>query len=290
MENRHPEVSSVDIRQTSLYNPLVSIITPVRNGIKYLQTCIQSVLNQTYPNIEHIFVDGGSIDGTLEMLASYQSKYRDRIRFISEPDKGVGEAVNKGLKIAKGEIFGWIDSDDLYEPDAIQTVVDFFRANPDACFVFGRCYMVNEEGETITEIITKDFNFHEAINDRHYIVFCAAFYKREVIEKVGYFNTLGNDLDFWLRVGQVFKLHRIDKALSKWRLHEGSISGSKGTAQARIRKTRIKEDYVICKRYGAGIFSPRARRYYRFVILDTLHLYPLVNRIYPVVRRVLGRG
>ncbi len=266
-------------KQDTAYNPLVSIVTPVRNGIKYLETSIQSVLKQSYPHIEHIFVDGGSTDGTLEMLASYQARYPERIRFISEPDKGVGDAINKGFGMAKGEILGWIDSDDAYEPDAIQTVVEFFRANPEAYFVFGNRNTIDESGEVIGKFVAKDFNLEEAINDTYYVTFCSTFYKREVIERVGPFNALGNDLDFWIRVEKVFPMHRIEKSLSNWRIHKDSVSGSSDVAKARIRKARLREDYLLGRRYGASIFSPRARRYYRFLILDSLHLYPLIHKL-----------
>lgn len=271
--------------QRSPNSPLVSIVTPVLNGTKYLEECIQSVLKQSYPHIEHIFVDGGSTDGTLERLASYQSKYPDRIRFVTGRDKGIGEAVSKGLKIARGEILGWIDSDDIYEPDAIQTVVEFFRTNRDAYFVFGGCNMIGETGEKIRQFPIRDFDLPKAIHDSYCLVFCAAFYKRAVFEKVGPFNTLGNDLDYWLRTAKVFQLHRIEKVLANWRWHQDSISGSKAAKNARIRKMRLKEDYALGRQYGASIFSPRSQRYFRFLILDGLHLYPIVNKLYPPVER-----
>ncbi|MFC1940404.1 glycosyltransferase family 2 protein [Chloroflexota bacterium] len=277
------------LKDSLAHNPLVSIITPALNGVRFLEACIQSVLNQSYPHIEHIFSDGGSTDGTLEMLAGYQAKYPERIKFISEPDEGVGEAWNKGFRIAKGEIFGWLDTDDIYEPDAIMTVVEFFRTNPGAYFVYGDRNMINEKGEIIGKFLAKDFDLKEAIRDKYYITFCSAFYRREVIEKVGAFNTLGNDLDFWIRIGKVFPMHRIEKILSSWRLHEDSISGSKEADKARIRKARLREDYHLGRQHGAGIFSPRARRYYRFLVLDSLGLYPLIHKLYPVVRKVLRR-
>lgn len=167
MENRVSQLVSIDEKKGTPDNPLVGIITPVLNRIKYLEACIQSVLNQSYPYIEHIFVNGGSSDGTLDMLASCGAKYPNRIRFISEPDKGAGEAWNKGLRMAKGEILGWLGSDILSEPDAIMTVVEFFRANPDAYFVFGGLNYINEKGEILRKLKfpTKDFNLDEAIND-----------------------------------------------------------------------------------------------------------------------------
>jgi len=102
MEDKVSQSVRIDGQKSTIDNPPVSIITPVLNAIKYLEACIQSVLHQSYPHIEHIFVDGGLTDGTLEMLANYQAKYRDRITFISEPDKSAGEAWNKGFRIARG--------------------------------------------------------------------------------------------------------------------------------------------------------------------------------------------
>jgi len=269
-------------------NPLVSIITPVLNSIKYIETCLQNVLDQSYPNIEHILVDGGSTDGTLDLLAGYREKYPGRIRFVSRPDNGVGEALNTGFRMAEGKIFGWIDTDDTYQPDTIATAVDFFRANPDAFFLFGGCNMINDYGELIGTIPTRDFNRQDAINDGYHLVFCAAFYRREVIDRVGLMNPLGNDFDFYLRVSEVYQMHRIDKILSNWRLHSDSISGSGGARQAGIRRAKLWEDYHLGRRHGASIFSPRSRRYFRFLVLDTLHLYPLIFKVYPVVRKVLG--
>ncbi len=197
----------------SPYQPLVSIVTPVLNGARYIETCLQSVLGQSYPSIEHIFIDGGSTDGSLEILARYQSQYPQRINVISGQDKGVGEAVNKGFARARGQIFGWIDTDDAYEAQAVETIVKFFGSNPDASLVFGGCNMMDENGQFICQMPTEDFDRKRAINDTYHIIFCAAFYKREVIEKIGGLNTLGNDLDFWLRVAQSFEMRRIDKVV-----------------------------------------------------------------------------
>lgn len=262
-------------------NPLVSIVTPVFNGVKYLEACIQSVLNQGYSNIEQIFVDGGSTDGTLEMLADYQSRYPGRIRFVSERDEGVGEALNRGLKLAKGQIFGWLDSDDLYETDAIAAVVGFFTQNPEAYFVFGACDTINETGKLTGKHPVKDWDLKEAINDRHYIVMGAAFYRREVVEKAGDFNTLGNDLDFWLRVAQSFKMHRIQKTLYRQRQHGENVTFSKDSRRAKMNRDKYRQDYLLCRKYGGGIFAPRVRRYFIFVLLDKLRLYRFASTLLP---------
>jgi glycosyltransferase involved in cell wall biosynthesis len=246
--------------------PLVSIITPVRNGIKYLEECIQSVLNQTYANIEHVFIDGGSSDGTVEMLTQYQSKYPGRIRFTSEPDSSAGEAWNKGWKIARGDILGWLGADDVYEPDAIMTVAEFFQTRPEAYFVFGGCNFINEKGRVIGKFITRDFDLKRAINNACYIPCPSAFYRREVIEKVGILDTRerGVELDYWIRVGKAFKIYRIEKSLSNFRMHKESFSNSREAA-----KTYAREGFTINQRHGGSIFSTRVFRYllYKSVIL-----------------------
>ncbi len=278
--------SSGDETRTMPNNPLVSIVTPVLNGVKYLEQCIQSVLSQSYENIEHIFVDGGSTDGTLDMLSSYEARYPDRIRFVSEPDNGVGEALNRGLKMARGDIFGWLDSDDLIEPKAIITVVEFFRANSGAYFVFGEDTIINEAGEIIGKHPVKDWDMKEAINDRHYVLMSASFYRRDVIERVGYFNSLGNDLDFWLRVAKEFQMYRIEKTLFRNRQHKDTFTNSKDVRKMLVNRQRYREDYLLCRQYGGGIFAPRIRRYFIFLILDRLGAYHIVtSSILPKLQR-----
>lgn len=266
-------------------NPLVSVITPVLNGIKYLEACIQSVLNQRYSYIEHIFVDGGSSDGTLDILKNYKAKYPNRIRLTSEPDRGACDAWNKGLKMAKGEIFGWLGADDRYELDAVQAVVEFFRANPDAYFVFGDCHFINERDEIVGKYPTRDFNLEEVINDLNPIPGSSAFYKREVIERIGFMDTSINscDLDYWIRVGKVFQIHRVREVLSNFRIHKDSVSCSKGAGIMYAR-----ECYLINRRYGGHIFSAY-RRYLRAIIIELLRL--ILGPLYPLIKKkVLRRG
>ena len=262
------------------YNPLVTIITPILNRITYLERCIQSVLNQSYPYVEHIFVDGGSTDGTLDILTSYSSRYPDRIRFISEPDKGSGDAWNKGLRMAKGEIFGFLGSDDISEPDAVMKVVGFFRSNPDAHFVFGACNFIDEKGEIIGRPPIKDFNLREIINDGCYVPTPSSFYKREVIEKIGWYDAKGNDLDFLIRAGKVFQIYRINEVLSNFRIHEGSATSG---SSKEIRKMWLREDYLVSRRHGGSIFSGYSKRYYTFVIVELLR--PFLGAVYPFIRK-----
>ena len=271
-------------QKKSIDNPWVTIITPVLNGSKYLELSIQSILMQSYSNTEHVFADGGSTDSTIEILSKYHTKYPDRIRFISEPDNGTGEAMNKCLKMAKGEIFAFLGSDDMSEPDAIQNVVEFFRSNQDAYFVFGDCNYINENGEIIKTLSTKEFNFKSVVNNGNYVSWPSAFYRRKVIETVGYYDTLGNDFEYLLRIARVFKIYRIEKVLSNFRIHKGSQTT--GTRKD-IQKMWSREDCKASRKYGGWFFSKYCRRYYLFIIMEPLR--PIIDGVYPVFYPLLNR-
>ena len=95
--------------------PLISIVTPVLNGMPYLAACIESVLTQGYPNIEHVVIDGGSTDGSVELLRSYSARFPSRVRFVSEPDNGPGDGWSKGVRMTRGGVLGCIGADDRLE-------------------------------------------------------------------------------------------------------------------------------------------------------------------------------
>lgn len=253
-----PDKNSTKNESTN-YRPLVSIITPVFNSIKYLETSIKSVLNQSYTNIEHVFVDGCSTDGTLDVLKKYSSKYPGRIRFISEPDKGKGfawngavAAWNKGWKIAEGDIFGWLGADDMLEPDAVMTVVEFFRVNPNAHFVFGACNVIDEKGDVVYEGGTKDFDLEHMINDGNPISSTSVFYRRKVIERIGFLDTSINsaDYDYWIRVGKVFQIRRIDKTLRALESIKGALADPKELCictQWRVSSSACGMEVLSCR-------------------------------------------
>lgn len=125
-------------------SPLVSVITPSFNCAKYIENTILKIQNQTYQNIEHIIIDGGSNDNTIEIL----KKYKDKITWISEKDSGMYDAINKGFKMARGEILTYINTDDFYESDrTIEIVVDKFKEHKNIDFSYGHCSFVDENGK-----------------------------------------------------------------------------------------------------------------------------------------------
>lgn len=243
------------------YSPLVSIITPVLNCSQYIEQCLQSVLSQDYPHIEHILVDGSSNDGTLNIIKKYNRIYPDKVICISEPDRGACEAWNKGWDLSKGEILGWLGGDDFYEQGAVSTAVEFFKSNSGAYFVFGRCNLIDSRNRKILTLGTKDFDIDTVLSGCiSMIPNPSAFYRQEVIKKVGPLRTDINccDFDYWIRVGQAYKIYRIDEVLSSFRIHRNSVSGSTTSY-----RTYAKEKYMI-KKQGNKDFSGRAIMGYLF--------------------------
>jgi len=255
---------------------LVSIITTSCNRIKYLEECIQSVLNQSYSFVEHIIVDNCSTDGTVDLLADYQARYPDRIRFISEPDKGACDGWNKGIALARGGILGWIGSDDAYEPDTVTAVVEFFRKNPHAYFVYGNCNVIDGDGKLLGRLYAKDFDLKRAIHGQCAMFTPAVLFKREVYEKVGAFDPTINacDYDFYLRAGRLFKLHRIDRTLTNFRMHKDSVTCAKDSTYM-----YAEQNFRVARRYGATYLSPIGRSYLMSKVIRS-SIRPILTRIY----------
>jgi glycosyltransferase involved in cell wall biosynthesis len=284
MDNSLSGYERADKSEGTTYNPLVSIITEVLNGVKYLEPCIESVLSQSYPHIEHVFIDGGSTDGTVDVLSRYSTKYPDRVRFISEPDKGAWDALNKGVQMARGEIVANLGSDDTLEPGAIEAVVEFFRANRAAYIVFGGYNCIDAKGELIQRSRAKDFNLKETINGTMFPAGPSTFYRRELFGKIGLFDALVSDFDFIIRVGKVFQIYRIDKVLSSYRIHKGSLT----TGSWERRKKQFRDIRIISRRHGGSIFSVYSRIYYAYVIIDWLR--PVFGPVYPFIGKALGKN
>jgi len=162
--------------------PLVSIVTPSYNQVQYLEETIQSVLDQDYPNIEYILVDGSSQDGSLEIIHNYMHRLD---WWISEKDKGHADALNKGFRHAHGEIMAWINSDDTYLPGAISAVVDFFETHPEARFIYGDANLIDEHSQILGPFPARQTDYRRLLQGFVHIPQQSTFWKAEVWKEVG---------------------------------------------------------------------------------------------------------
>src|SRR6266566_4601538 len=186
--------------------PKISVITPSFNQACFLETCITSILSQEYPNLEYIIIDGGSTDGTVEII----KKYEEQITFwISEPDKGQSDAINKGFRKATGEIVAWLNSDDFYLSGALTAVAEAYRSLPHASFYFGDGWRVDEAGQPKCSYYPDEpifFNRDALILGVNYILQPATFINRACLNGINYLDPdlhYGMDTDLWIRLSQV---------------------------------------------------------------------------------------
>lgn len=199
-------------------HPKVSVITPSYNQGPFIRDTIESVLNQTYDNIEYIVMDGGSTDETVSIL----KEYGDRIKWVSEKDKGQADAVNKGIAVAKGEIIGWLNSDDTYFPEAVEKAVNAFISHPGYDMIYGEGVYIDKEGRVTDSYNTKMFDYDEFASDC-FICQPTAFFTKEIVDKVGGLRTelqLCMDYELWMRIGKVGKILYIPERIATSRMYE----------------------------------------------------------------------
>lgn len=206
--------------------PLVSIITPSYNQAAYLEQTMTSVLEQDYPNIEYIVVDGASTDGSVDIIRRYADKLA---WWISEPDAGQAAAINKGFSRATGEIVAWLNSDDYYFPGAISAAVNAFDAHPDAGLIYGDVRSVDGDGNPINIQIFLPYTL-ENLMAFQIISQPAVFMRRSVLEQAGYLNLDYHfllDHHLWLRMARLASMVYIPKTLAAARYHPEAKNVSK---------------------------------------------------------------
>ncbi len=189
----------------------ISVITPSLNHAAYVRDTIESVLAQDWSDIEHIIVDGGSTDGTLEILEAYGRRYPGRFRWISEPDQGQSDAFNKGLAMAEGELIGWQNSDDYYYPGVLGTAARYMTSHPDIAAVYASCHFVSPERDVDGTWHATRFRFSDLL-ETNIIPNQSALMRKRHLLGVGGLNTemrYAMDYDLWLRLGVRSKLVRL---------------------------------------------------------------------------------
>ena len=201
----------------------VSVVTPCLNPGERFARCLDSVAGQTYPNVEHVIVDGGSTDGTVELARSRG------LQVISEPDRGQADAVNKGFRLAQGDVLGWLNADDVLVPGAIEAVVAALRRKPSAGWVYGECEVRRDGARELP--IRPPARIGKATLDCGSVLAQPGFFvTRWALDRVGGLDEsfhLAMDFDLWLRlIDAEIGAARVPATLAVFELHEGSKSGS----------------------------------------------------------------
>lgn len=252
--------------------PRISIITPSFNQAQYIEKTIRSVLSQNYPFLDYIIIDGGSTDGTLKIL----KKYTSYLRWYSQKDNGQTEAINKGLKIAVGDVIGYLNSDDILEKGSLSEIGSFFQSHPEFFWVTGKCQVIDNQGKQIRSIITFYKNLFlvflrncKSLLVLNYISQPATFWRKEVSTKIGFFSEnyhYSMDYEYWLRIWKYYNLEFLDYHVASFRVHQSS----KGT---KYLSKQLKEGYNIASHFtnsGFMLFFHRTHDIVTFLFYKVL--------------------
>jgi len=199
--------------------PRVSIVTPSYNQGRFIEETIRSVLLQGYPDLEYIIIDGGSTDGAVDIIKRYEKWLT---YWLSERDRGQSDAINKGWRMAKGEILAYLNSDDIYTPSAVETGVNYLVAHPDISMVYGDGDFINESGEVTEHCRAQDLDLKRLLCSYDHVPQPTVFFRREVLDAVGYLDEdlhLAMDLDYWIRICSRFRAGRVRETLAVMHLH-----------------------------------------------------------------------
>jgi glycosyltransferase involved in cell wall biosynthesis len=238
--------------------PRISVVTPSYNQSAFLERTIRSVLDQQYPNLEYLVLDGGSTDGSVEILERYGS----RLSFWSSgKDDGQASAVNAGWRRASGDVLGWVNSDDYYLPGTLAFVGEYFRAHPDVTMLYGAAQLVDERGH-VAGRMGGPFDMARALKGDYMIPQPTAFIRRRAIDQVGLLDEslyYSLDLDLFLRLAQVARPTYVDRLLAGCTVH-AAAKMQKGRAAARQERFRVSRRYARGRtRWMIPILSLRSR-------------------------------
>jgi glycosyltransferase involved in cell wall biosynthesis len=199
--------------------PRISVVTPSYNQAAFLAETIRSVLDQDYPNLEYIIVDGGSSDGSVEIIQRYENRLA---WWVSEPDAGQTDAINKGFARASGDILAWLNSDDTYLPGAVAEAAEYLSANPQAGMVYGDANLIDENGSLLGRFPARQTDYRRLMRGYVHIPQQAAFFRAELWRKVGPLDPsffFAMDYDLWVRLAKEAPLHYCPRLWANFRLH-----------------------------------------------------------------------
>lgn len=245
----------------------ITIITPSFNSERFIEQTIRSVVDQRGEfQLEYLVIDGGSTDRTIDILRSYE----DKLRWISERDNGQSDAINKGLRLATGDIIAFLNSDDVYFPGALDRVNRFFETSQRQ-WVFGKCDIIDESNKRVQQWITAYKNFfikrysYNKLLAENFISQPASFWRRSILNEVGFFDEDEHyvmDYDYWLRIGKLYEPGYIDQYLASFRWQSSSKSRT-GFKQQFADELRVAKKYAGQRRWPIAL---HAVNYYKIII------------------------
>jgi len=266
--------------------PKISIITPSFNQVDFIERTIKSVIEQDYPNLEYIVKDAGSEDGSVAIIKDYGQRYPKIIKWVSARDKGQTDGINQGLRMAKGEILAYLNSDDTLAPGTLKKVAAIFRDNSKIMWLTGKCRIIDRDDQEIRSWVTVYKNSwlrwyrYQTLLILNYISQPATFWRREALEKVGYFDLHKHyafDYDYWLRLGRKYPLGIIWQPLANFRVHRTS-KGKTGFLK------QFQEDLAVVKRYTSNPVLLGLHRLSNFAIIFSYGMMTFLGRISVALR------
>lgn len=245
--------------------PLVTIVTPSFNQADYLEATINSVLEQSYPHIEYIIMDGGSTDGSVDIIKKYEGRIAS---WVSEQDKGQTEAINKGFNRAKGDILAWLNSDDTYaNPNAVADAVNFLIAHPQVAMVYADCNFIDETGTFIGKFASRQTDYAKLRTGYVHISQQTMFFRAKYWKELGPLDPsfyFAMDYDLWVRIAKHAPIQYLPgRTWANFRIHTSSKTN---VNDERGWKEMLRVHY----RDGGSFFSPIVAKYYLRKVIGPL--------------------
>jgi glycosyltransferase involved in cell wall biosynthesis len=246
--------------------PLVSIVTPSFHQARFLRRTIDSVLAQTYRHIEYIVVDGGSRDGSVDILKSYG----ERVRWVSEPDRGQSDAINKGFSRFRGEILAYVNSDDVLLPDAVATAVRHLSKDSECDLVYGDAFFIDADDNVLAPYPTEEYTF-DRLMQTCFICQPATFWRRRIAERIGPLDERLHyvmDYEYWMRMDRAgARLVHIPECLALARVHPHSKTQA-------CREAMFHEMFAACVKRAGYVGYSQLLAYWHYMCHARPHGWP----------------
>lgn len=261
--------------------PKISVVMPCYNCVDYIERSIRSVVEQDYPYIELFVKDGGSKDGSLDIIKYYAKKYPKVVSWISEPDKGQTDAVNIGMKKVTGEILGYLNADDVYKKGSLKIVGQYFSKNTNVMWAYGMCDMINGDDLEIRKWITIYKNFwtkpysYNTLLILNYISQMACFWRKDAAKEIGQLDPKQNyvmDYEYWLRLGKKYRAGVIKQYLASFRIVPKTKS-STGFLQ------QFKDEYEVARKHTNNNFLLSLHKIHVVGIISIYGFLKFINHL-----------